>query len=354
MRKLRGLFILDESAYELIYGPAERRDIAAYVDVVAPPQTRLLIAQQMHLLGQIDVLFSGWGAPLLDDAFLDAAPNLKAVFYGAGAVGYIMTQSVWDRGIVLTSAYAANAQPVAEYSLATILFSLKHGWSLTRQTRQTRTFPPRDGAPGCYRRTVGIVSLGMCGRTLLKLLRPFDLKIIAFDPFVSEEEAAQLGVQLCSLKTLFAESDVVSVHAPDLEETEGMIDGQMLASMKHGATFINTARGIVVKEDEMISVLSRRPDLQAVLDVSEPEPPDPNSPLFTLPNVLLTPHIAGSVGQECTRMGRYMVEELRRYVRGEPLKWAITRDLAARSSHRPVVSVKVNKRLASKSGAVVA
>src|SRR4051794_12355286 len=157
MAKLRGLYVLDTDAYEMIFGPDERRDIERHVDIVAPPQTRQSLAARPELLRDVEVLFSGWGAPLADEAPLDRAPKLEAVFYAAGAVGYWMTEAVWRRGIVVTSAYAANAIPVAEYTLSTILFSLKHGWQLTRATQTKRTFPRRDDAPGCYDSTVGLI-----------------------------------------------------------------------------------------------------------------------------------------------------------------------------------------------------
>jgi phosphoglycerate dehydrogenase-like enzyme len=338
MAKLRGLYVLDTDAYEMIYGPEERRDIERHVDMVAPPQTRQSLQADPELLRDVEVLFSGWGAPVVDSAFLDHAPKLEAVFYAAGAVGCWMTEAVWHRGVTVSSAYAANAIPVAEYTLSTILFSLKHGWQLARATQARRTFPRRDDAPGCYGSTVGLISLGAIGRTVLRLLRPFELNVLAFDPFISDAEAEGLGVRLVALDVLFRESDVVSVHAPELPETEGMVTGSLLSSMRTGATFINTARGQVVREPEMIEVLTRRPDLQAVLDVTWPEPPRPDSPLYSLPNVVLTPHIAGSVGRECRRMGRYMVDELQRYVAGEPLRWTITPEVAAMSSHRPAVT----------------
>ena len=107
-----------------------------------------------------------------------------------------------------------------------------------------------------------------------------------------------------------------------------MITGAHIASMKEGATFINTARGAIVREPEMTAVLAERPDLFAILDVTDPEPPVDGSPLYTLPNVVLTPHIAGSMDGECRRMGRTMVEECRRYLAGEPLRWAIDRERA--------------------------
>lgn len=108
-----------------------------------------------------------------------------------------------------------------------------------------------------------------------------------------------------------------------------MIQGRHFALMKPDATFLNTARGAVVDEEGMIEVLQNRPDLMAVLDVTYPEPPKPGSPLYTLPNVVLTPHIAGSLNQECRRMGRYAVEECRRYLRGEKLHWQVTEAMAA-------------------------
>jgi phosphoglycerate dehydrogenase-like enzyme len=166
------------------------------------------------------------------------------------------------------------------------------------------------------------------GRLVCERLRAFDLRLLAYDPHVSAADAAELGTELCSLEDLFERSDVVSCHAPLVEGTRGLVTGAHLAAMKPGATFVNTARGAVVRESELVDVMSARPDLEAVLDVTDPEPPAPGSPLFTLPNVLLTPHIAGSLGRERRRLGRAMVEELRNYVNGRPLRWEVTRERA--------------------------
>jgi phosphoglycerate dehydrogenase-like enzyme len=145
-----------------------------------------------------------------------------------------------------------------------------------------------------YGSTVGLVSLGMVGRLVRERLRPFDLRVVACDPYVTSEEAHVLGVDLIPLEDLFASSEVVSLHAPWLPETEGMIQGSHLASMKRNATLINTSRGAVVREAEMVEILEARPDLWAVLDVTHPEPREPGSRLYDLPNVVLTPHIAGT------------------------------------------------------------
>ena len=194
-----------------------------------------------------------------------------------------------------------------------------------------RKYPPRWDVPGAYESTVGLISLGMIGRKTVELLQPFDLHILAYSTSTTPSAAAEMGIdELCSLDDVFRRADVVSLHTPWLPETENMIAGDHLRLMKPGATFINTARGAVVNEREMISVLQERDDLWAILDVTHPEPLEAGSPLYSLPNVVLTPHIAGSMSAECRRMGRYMVDELERYLRGEPLRWAISEAEARR------------------------
>jgi phosphoglycerate dehydrogenase-like enzyme len=303
--------------------------MAALVDLYAPPQTRESVAANPALLRPCEIIFSGWGAPCIDAAFLAAAPRLRALFYGAGSVKGVVTDALWDRAIVVTSSWGANGIPVAEYTLAQILFSLKLGWRFALQIKQQGKYPARTPVPGAYSSTVAIISLGMIGRLVCDLLRRFEVKVIAYDPFASAETAATLGVSLCSLDECFARADVVSLHTPWLPETEKMITGTHFRAMKQDATFINTARGAVVDEPAMIAVLQARPDLTAILDVTHPEPPKPGSPLYTLPNVILTPHIAGSMNHECRRMGHYAVEECRRFLKGEPLLWQVTKERAA-------------------------
>jgi phosphoglycerate dehydrogenase-like enzyme len=241
----------------------------------------------------------------------------------------VATPALWERGVRITSGYAANAVPVSEYALAAILFSLKRGWHFAFSARREKALPAQGQVPGAYGSTIGLVSLGMVGRLVRERLRPFDLRVVAYDPYVTPEEARVLGVDLMPLEDLFASSEVISLQTPLLPETEGMIRGSHLASMKRNATLINTSRGAVVREAEMVEVLEVRPDLWAVLDVTHPEPPEPGSRLYDLPNVVLTPHIAGSLGSECRRMGRLVVDELRRYVTGELLEHEITRERAA-------------------------
>lgn len=323
-KRLKGLFILHKSAYDRIYSRRHIALIDRYVDMYAPVQTPESIMKQPALLNEAEVIFSGWGMPKMDERFFDNAPNLKAVFYGSGSVKYFLTELVWEKGVKITSAFAANAIPVAEFTLGQIILSLKSAWYHSRCIRENRTFEPsKCYGPGMYGSTVGLVSLGMIARYLCRLLKPFNVNIIAYDPYIDRADAERLNVELCSLDEVFCRGDVVSLHAPLCEQTIAMIQARHLAMMKPYATFINTARGAIVEDSAIIDVLSVRPDLTALLDVTHPEPPHRSSPLYDLKNVLITPHIAGSMGDECKRMGEYMIEELLRYVSNQPLKWEI-------------------------------
>ena len=324
------LFVMDPAVYDLVYALPERAAISELTEVLGAPVPPKEWEQHRDRLARAESIFTSWGMPVLDEKLLAAAPKLKAVFYGAGSIRNIVTDAFWQRGIAISSAYAANAIPVAEYSLGVILLSLKHFFrhavAAKTQNPNSRSLP----VPGAYRSTIGIISLGMIGRRVCELLRPHDVRVLAYDPFTTPAQAAALNVQLGSLEEIFRQADAVSLHTPWLKETEGMITGAHFAAMKPGATFINSARGAVVREAEMSAELQRRPDLTAVLDVTFPEPPVAGSPLYALPNVVLTPHIAGSMDNECHRMGAYMVAELRRYLAGQPLQWQISKELAAK------------------------
>ncbi len=322
-RRLKGLFVLGRDAYDVVYAPHAAAEVARRVTLVAPPQTKESIVDRMSLLADVDVLFSGWGAPAIDATFLAAAPKLKAIFYGAGAINGWCTPAVWQRNVAVTTANDANAIPVAEYAVATMLFSLKHGWRLARHGGSPDGFKIRPEVPGNYRSTVGLIGMGTIARLVVRMLAPFHPTILTCDPFLGDDDARRLGVTRVELGELFARSDVVSLHAPDLAATRGMVTGALLSSMRTGATFINTSRGSLVREPELAAVLRARPDLQAVLDVTDVEPLPTDSPLLDLPNLVLTPHIAGSQGRECQRMGQYMVDELDRYLAGRPLHWQV-------------------------------
>lgn len=278
-----------------------------------------------ELLAGADVLITGWGCPLIDDAVLAAAPRLRAIVHAAGTVKGHVSEGVFATGIPVSSAASANAVPVAEYTLAMILLANKAVLPMSRRYRAERTkldvvvdYPD----VGNLGKTVGIVAASTVGRAVLRLLAPFDLPVLLADPFVTSAEAAALGAEHVELPELFARSDVVSLHAPALPETRGLVTARLLASMPNGATLINTAHGSLVDTEALVAeVLTGR--ISAVLDMTEPEVPPAESPLWELPNVLLTPQAAGAVGNELPRLGGCVVDELARIATGQPMRYAI-------------------------------
>ncbi|GLY37535.1 2-hydroxyacid dehydrogenase [Amycolatopsis sp. NBRC 101858] len=272
-------------------------------------------------LRDVELLVTGWGCPPLDAAALAAAPNLRAIVHTAGSVRAHVTEACWDRGIEVTSAAAANAVPVAEYTLAMILLSGKRVLERARGYRESHV---RDNWPrdvGNYRRTVGILSASMIGRRVIELLRPHDLHILVHDPYVDDIA----GAERVTLAELFARSDVVSVHTPLLPETRGLVGRELIGSMRPDAVLINTARGAVLDQDALAEATGAG-RIRAILDVTEPEVLPPGHPLWTDENVLITPHLAGSQGNELGRLAALAVAEVARWASGEGFAHPLRRD----------------------------
>ncbi|WP_330313342.1 hydroxyacid dehydrogenase [Streptomyces sp. NBC_00523] len=306
---------LFESRHRARLAALARTDPALVAHDLADPDPRVAAA-----LAEAEVLLTCWGATPLTPRVLAAAPRLKAVVHAAGSVKHHITDACWERGLAVSSAAGANALPVAEYTLATILLANKrvpHSAHVYRELRADHDWRAELDGAGNYRRTVGIVGASRIGRRVIELLRPFDLSVLLYDPFVTADEAARLGVEPVTLDELCARADVVSVHAPQLPETHHMIGARQLALMRTGSTLINTARGSLIDEASLLRELIPG-RLHAVLDVTDPELPPSDSPLYTLANVLLTPHVAGSLGNELHRMTDHALDELERYAQGRP------------------------------------
>lgn len=331
----KAIFALDPASLDVIYSSQEKERLAELADFYAPPQSPETIQADPSVLEEAEVIFSGWGAPVMDEEFMAAAKNLKAVFYGAGSLRSFMRPAFWERGTRITNAAEANAVPVAEYCVATILLSMKNFWSLAQGTRRSEGWLPgahMREVPGNFRSTAGFITIGAISRKTLDLLNAYDINRLAYSRSLTPEYAQELNVTPATIDEIFQTADVVSLHTPNLPATQGMIKGEHFEMMKPGATFINTARGAVVNEKEMCEVLAKRSDITAILDVTAPEPPVPGSPVETLPNVVLTPHLAGSAGPECFRLGYTMLQEFERYLAGEPLLYEVTQEEFDRSA----------------------
>jgi phosphoglycerate dehydrogenase-like enzyme len=294
----------------------------------AEPLQRFDDERASRLLAEAEVLVTGWGAPYIGKDVFAAAPRLRLVVHAAGTVKGIVDDGVFEAGIALSHAAEANAVPVAEFTLAAIIFAGKRVFRFrdvyVADRGRDRTYPMQREPIGNYRRTVGIVGASRIGRRVIDLLKPFDYRVLLFDPMVDAVEARNLGTEKTDLDGLMRQSDIVSLHAPSLPSTHHMIDAGRLSLMKDGATLINTARGAIVDEAALLSEL-KTGRIDAVIDVTDPEVPDKDSAFYDLPNVFLTPHIAGAVGLERARLGEMAADEVERFVRGEPLLYQIHR-----------------------------
>ena len=285
------------------------------------------VLQEPQHFRNTEYVFSTWGMPQFsEEEIKENLPSLKAVFYAAGSVQKF-ARPFLNCGVKVFSAWAANAVPVAEYTLAQIILANKGFFRTMRYTDWTVAIKEAGNFPGNYGVKIGIIGAGMIGKLVIQKLKEYRLDVLVFDPFLPDERAEELGVTKVGLETVFAECQVVSNHLANNEQTKGMLNGALFERMLPYATFINTGRGAQVVEDDLISVLKNRPDLTALLDVTFPEPPQADSAFYTLDNCILTPHIAGSSGNEARRMGEYMKEEYQNFLENAPCRYEVTLEM---------------------------
>ncbi|HIV19504.1 MAG TPA: hydroxyacid dehydrogenase [Candidatus Merdivicinus intestinigallinarum] len=281
-------------------------------------------------LSKVSYLFATWGMPALTEKQIgEYLPNLKAVFYAAGTVqGF--ARPFLNRDVKVFSAWAANAVPVAEFTVAQIVLSGKGYFQGMRrmETGGREAFSAFSHSLPCnYRVKIGILGAGMIGSRVLQMLQGYDFETLAYDPFASEEKLAALGARRASLEEIFSECQVISNHIANLPATQKILRYEHFSKMKKNAVFINTGRGAQIVEDDLARALREDPDRTALLDVTWPEPPEADSPLLTLPNCILSPHIAGSMNNEVARMGAYMAEEYEALSAGRPCRYQVTLDM---------------------------
>lgn len=311
-----------------VFGQGRRQRIEQLTDLYPEVVNGHNFGEHADILRDVEVIFATWGMPSLSAKQLAGMPALRAVFYAAGNVKGFARPLVYNN-IVLVSAWGINAIPVAEMALAQVLLSCRgyyramRGYSDTHDQSEAKSFH----RTGVFGETVGLIGMGMIGKRLNGLLKRFSFRVIANDPFLTEEQARELDVEHTPLEELFRRSYVISNHIPDLPSTKAVLDGPLFELMREGATFINTGRGAQVVEGDLIRVLRERRDLTALLDVTFPEPPASDSELWTLPNVWISPHVGGSVGDEVVRMADCVIDEFVAWESGRPLRYRVTREV---------------------------
>ncbi|MBQ3075598.1 MAG: hydroxyacid dehydrogenase [Clostridia bacterium] len=316
-----------EKRVRCVYTEKHIERLSKLVDLPDHIYNKEEVLKERECFGDVRFIFSTGGMPEFDkEEIAEIFPRLEAVFYAAGSVQRF-ARPFLESGIQVFSAWAANGIPVAEYTFAQITLAMKGFYQATGIFKEKGRSASRDfvkNFPGNYDSVVGLIGAGMIGKLVIEKLCALRLKVLVFDPFLPDEKAKELGVEKVDLATLFSSCHVISNHLANNEATRGILKKEHFAAMRPYATFINTGRGAQVSESDLIEVLQNRPDLTAVLDVTFPEPPEDGSSFYTLPNVFLTPHIAGSEGNEVRRMTDYMLEEAEAYLSGKATRYGVT------------------------------
>ena len=326
--KPKAIFMAAGETIRSAYDAAARARLAEELELLPGYYTEAALRCAPHPeLKGVKYAFSTWGMPALSGEEIAALlPELEAVFYAAGSV-QAFARPFMRRGVKVFSAWGANAVPVAEVTEAEIVLANK-GFFQTVHRGGTPAWREHDRGrphPGNYGAAVGIIGAGMIGTLVIERLKAHRLTVKVFDPFLTEERAAALGVEkVTELPELFAACNVISNHLANNPQTVGMIDRRCFDRMGENAVFLNTGRGQQVNEADLIAALKEKPTRAAVLDVTWPEPPAEGSELYTLENVFLTPHCAGSLGDEVARMGEYMLTQFLAYRAGEPTEYLVT------------------------------
>jgi len=323
MRKPEAIILCDspESVMK-VFGHGRLEKLAKLVNLHHEIISGKELGKHKNLLTSCRYIFSTWGMPALDAAQISAMKNLKAVFYAAGSVKYF-AEPFLKRGIRVISAWGANAKPTAAFALGQVLLSCKGYFGSVRNYKATKADVWSISKEGFYGCKCGIIGAGKVGSTLAELLKPFGIEVFIADPYLSVRRARQLGAVKTSLKHMFKDCLVISNHMPDIKTTKGVLGAGLFGSMPPDATFINTGRGAQVDEAGLIRVLRKRKDLTALLDVTYPEPPVKNSALFKLPNVIISPHIAGAYGKEQVLLADCVIDECSALIAGKPWKYEV-------------------------------
>ena len=258
------------------------------------------------------------GLDMIDRTALNTADCLKVISrYG---VGYdrIDLNAAREKGIIVTNTPGANSVSVAELTIGLLLSLARQIPESIQSVRQGKW--PRTSGISLRGKTVGILGLGAIGKCVAVRLKRFDCRIIAFDPNVDDEFVAKLGVEVVSMDEVISQADFLTLHLPVVPETRGLVNEEFLNKMKKGSFLLNTARGELVNENDLLAAIQSNHIAGAALDVFSQEPPSIDNPLIQMPNVLVTPHSGAQSDDATNAMGRMAMEDCLAVLRGlDPL-----------------------------------
>lgn len=321
--------IFKKSAIPSLFTQKALKQLAQMGELVIHDSDDLSDESVKATIAGADIAITSWGNTTLNADILDAAPNLKLVLHAAGTVKPIVSDAMWERGIRVDASTKPLGMGVAETALGFAISASKNFYQVNEDIHNGGWGQHRLNCRELYEITVGVISGGFVGRHFIKLLTNFGVDILLYDPYITEEQAAAMGAKKAELKELLNQSDIVSIHAPSIPATRHMFNEETLKWMKQDAILINTSRGSVIDEKALFEHMAAGNLKYACLDVFDPEPLKVDNPLRTLKNVIMTPHLAGLATNGLLRIGAHAVEEVQRFISGEPLACEVTEDMLA-------------------------
>lgn len=328
------LCVIPEQTYARVMTPALTEELKSLGDVTFCPNADSLTHEEYaELWKDAAAVVTGWRSRPPTREILDRAESLRVISHAAGTVRMIPRYAL-EKGILVTSARAAIARTVAEYCLLNAILLLRRYAYFVDAAPERKEFLtgglPRPESETLYGKTVGLVGYGTISRLFAELLHPFQVRLLVYDPYLPDS-ALLHDAERVDLPTLLQESRVVSLHAPDIPETRGMIGTKELSLLRDGAILLNSARGKLIQTEALTeALLTRR--FSAAIDVTDPEPLPPDHPLRSLPNVLLTPHIAGPTNDDLPELARMAIHDLRLVLEGAQPLYPITLEAYDRMS----------------------
>lgn len=316
---------------ERFFTPEVKAYLEERFEVIYSPLNRLIKAEEIALYAQdADVIMTGWSHPMMDAKALENTA-IKLIAHTGGSVADYVSDEVYAKGIRVISGNEMYAESVAEGAFAYMLAGLRRLPEYMGQVKNGGwTLPGPDLSQGILDQTVGIIGMGAIAKNLIKMLKPFRVKLKLYsgypidEAFLKENNAVQ-----ASLEEIFSTCRVISVHSALNERTKGLIGKEHFDLLQDGAIFVNTARGAIIREEEMIEALQEK-RFRAVLDVFCQEPLAQDSSLRTMDNVYCMPHMGGPTADRCPNIAMRLADDIQRFANDEALQYEITRDYAKR------------------------
>jgi len=335
--KPRILAIVRPQDDDLLFTPETKAALYELGEVTYRGQPHISSEELAEWIPGYDWLLGGWGTPRFTDEVLAAADRLKLYAHSAGSVKGILPPAVFEQGIAVTHGARAIAHGVADMCVCLIWTMLRQVHKMDAALKGGASWNAAKGAAigltegighEFIGQRIGVLGAGHTGRTFIQLVRRLDCEVWVYDPYLSQEAADQLGARKAGLDEVLSQCPIVSCQLPTTDETLRMIGARELALLQDGALFCNTARSRVIDMDALLAELQTG-RFQAALDVFDQEPLPEESPFRQLNNVILTPHVAGGTIEARHRQGQYMVDEMRRFLAGEPLLYQVTQEMLA-------------------------